>query len=186
MNVEKYQRNFQPCPKCGTPKNRGAKTCAACAGKGRGTLSRKQLVTKVCRYCKEIFRIPLWRANQNRGIFCSRECKDKYLSTLTGGNSIRWRGGTAGHRRGIGWKVAREWALVMANNRCEICGQVNSGLNVHHSKPYKKCKDAIEANSFKNLIVLCDSCHMKVEATGKIPARKGGDVKGEQYIKVQS
>jgi len=49
---------------------------------------------------------------------------------------------------------------------------------MRNKKAYRQCKDDIEANSPNNLIVLCDSCHMKIEATGKIPARKGGDIKG--------
>ena len=174
----KYQANFPACPVCGRPKEKRAKTCAFCAGKGRGSKDKRIYVDKICKYCGATFAIPLWREKQGRGTFCSRECKDKHLSTLTGGNSIRWRGGTAGHRRGIGWKVARQWAIVRANNRCEMCGQTNSGLDVHHKKAYGQCKDDVEANSPNNLIVLCDSCHMKIEATGKIPARKGGDIKG--------
>lgn len=169
----KYQRMFQPCPICGEPKAHDAKTCAACAGKGRGALPRKKLVTKICKQCKGNFRIPLWRANQGRGIFCSKECKDAYLTTRTGGNSIRWRGGSD-HRRGIGWKVARMWALVRANNKCEDCNAENIKLHVHHIKPYKQCRDDIEANSLNNLIVLCLSCHAKYDNLGKIYARKGG------------
>ena len=168
----KYQANFPPCPRCGRPMGGRNKTCAYCAGKGRGSADRRNYTKRTCKFCGATFEIPQWRVAQNRGIFCSRACKDKYLTTLTGGRSIRWQGGTAGHRRGIGWKVARQWALVRANSKCEQCG-ILGNLDVHHKKAYKNCKDDIEANSPNNLIVLCDSCHMTLEQTGKIV--KGGD-----------
>lgn len=170
--MEKYQRDFQPCPICGEPKNPRSKTCAGCAGKGRGSLSRKQLVARICKYCQATFRIPLWREKQGRGIFCSRECKDKHLTTLTGGNSIRWKGGTGGHRRGIGWWTARQWAIVRACGKCEKCGMETEKFTVHHIKPYKKCKNDLEANSPINLIALCRSCHAKTETLGRL-AKKG-------------
>ncbi len=170
----KYQANFPPCPICKRPKEKRAKTCAFCAGKGGGAKYRRKYVDKICKYCLCFFQIPLWREKQGRGTFCSRECKDGHLTTLTGGNSIRWRGGTAGHRRGIGWKVARQWALVRALDKCEKCGAENIPLDVHHKKAYRLCKDAVEANSPSNLIVLCDSCHMKEEQTGTIPNNKHG------------
>ena len=164
----KYQRNFQPCPKCGRAKGTRSKTCAYCARRGRASVSRRNFVECICEYCHAPFEIPLWRVKQKRGRFCSRECANHFLTTLTGQNSIRWRGGTAGHRRGIGWQVARQWAIVRANSQCEDCGAVNSALDVHHIKPYRQCKDAVEANSPRNLVVLCDSCHGKREALGKI------------------
>src|SRR3990172_9376091 len=117
--MEKYQKSFQPCPICGTPKNARSKTCAACAGRGKAGLRNKVLVTKVCKFCQATFRIPLWRSNQNRGVFCSRECANKYLTTLVGARSIRWQGGTAGSRRGVGWWTARQWATVRACGKCE-------------------------------------------------------------------
>lgn len=167
----KYQANFPPCPLCGKPKERRAKTCCFCAGKGRGAVPRRNYVVKICKSCKCQFSIPLWRERQGRGTFCSRECANQYLTTLTGGRSIRWRGGTAGHRRGIGWNIAKKWALVRANGKCERCGLEN-GLTAHHKKPYRECKDDIEANSPKNLIVLCRSCHAIVERLGKLAKKE--------------
>ena len=169
----KYQANFPPCPICGRPMSTKSKTCAFCASKGRGSLRVRSFVDKICKYCGATFAIPLWREKQGRGTFCSRECKDAYLTTLIGGRSIRWRGGTAGHRRGIGWQIAKKWALVRANNKCERCGSDDiRQLRVHHKKAYKKCKDDIEANSPNNLVVLCVSCHAKVEALGRLAEKE--------------
>ena len=83
------------------------------------------------------------------------------------------RGGTAGHRRGIGWNIAKKWALVRANSKCEQCGNSKgSELRVHHKKAYKECKNDIEANSPNNLVVLCVSCHAKVEALGRLAKKE--------------
>lgn len=171
--MEKYQRNFQPCPICGEPKSTRAKTCAACAGRGKASLATKKLVVRTCKYCKATFRIPLWRERQGRGVYCSRECKDAYLTTLTGSRSIRWRGGTAGSRRGVGWQVARQWAIVRACGRCEKCGKETNGhnLTVHHIKPYRQCKNDMEANSPNNLIALCRVCHSRLDTLGRIERR---------------
>lgn len=169
----KYQAQFPPCPKCGRTMLRRSKTCAYCAGKGQANIRIRKYVGKTCKYCGALFEIPEWRARQNRGTFCSRECKDRYLSTLTGGNSIRWRGGTAGSRRGVGWWVAREWAIVRACGKCENCGKETNGhdLAIHHIKPYKQCKNDIEANNPRNLIALCRSCHSKLDHLGRIKRR---------------
>jgi len=120
------------------------------------------------------FEIPEWRANQNRGMFCSRKCKDAFLKTLTGQNSLRWRGGTAGSRRGIGWWTAREWAIVRACGKCEHCGKTvdKCELTVHHKKPYKLCKNDLEANSPNNLIALCRSCHSRADKLGVVQRNK--------------
>jgi len=61
-------------------------------------------------------------------------------------------------------------ALVRANEHCERCGKpkVYGDLGVHHIKAYQLCKTDAEANSPKNLIVLCRSCHSKVHRLGEI------------------
>ena len=169
----KYQVNFPPCPNCGRPKERRARTCAYCATKGRGSSGRRKYVTKICKYCGATFSIPLWRERQGRGAFCSRLCKDKYQTTLVGIKSIRWNGGTY-DRRGIGWKVVREWALIRAQGKCEKCGKELQyhDYGVHHKKPYRLCKDDAEANMMSNVIVLCRSCHSKADKLGYLPKKE--------------
>jgi 5-methylcytosine-specific restriction endonuclease McrA len=97
------------------------------------------------------------------------------LATLTGEKSIRWNGGTY-DRRGIGWRVAREWALIRAQGKCENCGKALKyhDYGVHHIKPYRLCKSDAEANMMSNLIVLCRSCHSKIDRLGYLPKKGGG------------
>lgn len=54
---------------------------------------------------------------------------------------------------------------------CERCGKSGERLVVHHIKPYRECKDASEANSMANLIVLCESCHGKADYLGRTQRR---------------
>lgn len=151
------------------------KTCAYCARRGKASVQRRNFIIRTCNFCGGQFQIPAWRVKQGRGNFCSRECKDRFLTTLTGQNSIRWRGGTAGSRRGIGWWTAREWATVRACGKCEQCGKQANGheLTVHHIKPYRECRGDMEANSPKNLISLCRACHSKADNLGKVRTCKG-------------
>jgi len=176
---KRYQKNFPPCPKCGTPMNTRSKTCARCAGKGRGSLSRKRLVVRKCKFCRNNFSIPLWRQNQNRGYFCSRECVNKYQKTLIGVKSRKWRGGTNPRfgSRSTAWKVAKLWAMAREKRKCQKCHKIISGFNaiIHHIKPYSKCKDHIEAFGPQNIMLLCRSCHAKIENLGRNKRRKGGD-----------
>lgn len=169
----KYQANFPPCPICGRPKEKRAKTCAFCAGKGRGTAPRRNYVEKICKQCGLPFSIPLWRERQGRGAFCSRDCKDQFQTTLKGIKSPRWMGGVYS-RRGIGWRTAREWALIRAQGKCEKCGKELQyhDYGVHHKKAYRLFKTDAEANLMSNLIVLCRSCHAKAGKLGSL--RKEG------------
>ncbi len=147
------------CSVCGTGlalRNSTGK-CKPCFNKSRAIETLKD-----CEFCGIQFPVRQWRINQGRGRFCSRECTNQFLTTLTGEESLRWAGGKD-RRRGVGWKVSREWALVRANQLCEQCGAKRRPglLNVHHIKAYKDCVDDVEDNSPNNLIVLCRACHAK-------------------------
>jgi len=172
----KYQKDFQPCPKCGTPMSTYSKTCAACAGKGRGSLVRKKLVKIKCKNCKANFVIPVWRTKQNRGYFCSRECVNEYQKTLRGVKSPRWKGGTNKRygSRSTAWKVAKLWAMERENGKCQKCKKKVQGYDaiIHHIKPYSDCKNYIESFGPKNILLLCRSCHAKIEHLGRIRNKK--------------
>jgi len=166
----KYQADSPPCPSCGRPMSKYAKTCAFCAGKGSGNISKRNYIEKICEYCKSPFSIPKWRESQGRGRFCSRECKDAYQKLLVGDKSPKWKGGLQPRYWGKFWRVIRLWALERAGYKCQRCGIPNSGVRrliVHHKVPYAKASDVIEACAPENLEVLCEKCHSKVELLGK-------------------
>ena len=86
----------------------------------------------------------------------------------------------------MGWKIARQWALVRANEHCEHCGAAKKygDLGVHHVRAYRFCKTDAEANSPKNLIVLCRSCHARVHRLGEVGIRgqDGRFISGERKV----
>lgn len=176
-----YQKNFQPCPKCGRIKNARSKTCCFCAGKGRGNSARRQTVERKCKGCGATFEIPVWRAKQNRGYFCCLECKNSFQKTLIGVKSPKWRGGTRTRfgDRSTAWKVARLWAMARGKEQCEQCGKHLSGYDavIHHKKPYKECQNYIEAFGPNNIVLVCRSCHGKIECLGRNINHKGQFIK---------
>jgi 5-methylcytosine-specific restriction endonuclease McrA len=51
------------------------------------------------------------------------------------------------------------------NGRCADCYvSVGKSLSVHHIRPFRLFRTASEANARDNLIGLCQSCHMAIEA----------------------
>ena len=147
--------------------------------------SKAKRTDRICRQCQRPFSIPSWKIPQGKGTFCSRNCVNAYQRTLTGTKSVRWNGGKD-RRRGVGWRTARQWALVRANERCERCDAPKKygDLGVHHIKPYQFCKSDMEANAPNNLLVLCRSCHSKIHRLGEIiHAEHGRFVKGKREVK---
>ena len=119
-----------------------------------------------CIYCDHKFKVAKSVINRGNdaGKFCSQECVNNYRK---GDKNPNWRGGFNFDAK----KKTRELIKIrpiiryMYNNTCQKCGAkgTNVILDVHHIVPYRLTKD----NSFKNLTLLCHSCHMK-EAKNEI------------------
>jgi len=82
-----------------------------------------------------------------------------------GKEHYNWQGGitplTRRRTKGTFWKRIADEIRIRDNNTCRICllkGN-KTKLPVHHIIPFKISQD----NSPKNLITLCQSCHMKFE-----------------------
>ena len=58
--------------------------------------------------------------------------------------------------RGENWKEIRLDILKRDNFKCQLCGEKNKRLDVHHIIPYSETQD----NSLYNLITLCKRCHI--------------------------
>jgi len=76
-----------------------------------------------------------------------------------------WRGGHEKYR-GPGWLTVRAKMLERDEYKCQHCGMTQEdarerghALSVHHIVPWRETHD----NSPKNLITLCQGCHMKME-----------------------
>jgi len=177
MRGMKTQAMFQPCPICGRIMNPRAKTCGLCAGKGRKKEPAK-LVTEKCRNCGEEFQIPLWRHNQNRGVFCSRECKDNFQKTIRGAAHHKFVSGPTQERYiGTSWKQARQAVIERAGGKCEWCGEelLPRRYAIHHIIGSDKFETPEDSHNPDNLSAICKSCHAKFHRLGKMPECKGGD-----------
>lgn len=162
--------------------NARSKTCALCAGKGRKD-KPALAVTLICKYCDEQFQLPQWRVNQNRGSFCSKSCKDAFLTTIRGKDHMKYTGKNApSYYTGTNYKMARLAVLERAGGVCEWCERDLSTVKrwvVHHNIGLHKFDNPDDGNTPDNLSVICLSCHAKHHRLGKMPPKdKGGDVHG--------
>lgn len=120
-----------------------------------------------CEYCgKKIIR-RINDFNRNTHNFCSRECYSSWLSEYQIlENSPRWNGGKSFEPYGPEFnRTLKEKIRKRDGYICQICGTRQSDLNrklaIHHIDKNK------QNNFFRNLISLCDSCHIKLH-NGKV------------------
>lgn len=115
-----------------------------------------------CEHCGAPFNQKPWLARQN-GVarFCSTKCAGK--AKPKGENAPDWVGGPRTYR-GRGWLAARAAVVQDQGGDCAECGEhVGKSLPVHHIKPFRLFNSAESANARKNLVGLCQSCHMRHE-----------------------
>ncbi len=54
------------------------------------------------------------------------------------------------------WRSRRNRALLMAGNRCQLCGKSNLRLDAHHNSYQRRGEELLE-----DLVVLCCNCHQR-------------------------
>lgn len=143
---------------------------------GEDSPSYKRIETK-CGYCgKKLYVIPA-RYNHKGNNYCDTDCMANHFhksGRFAGENSPTWTGGKLDPRKdyGVNWSRQRKLTRKRDSYTCQRCGKTekqnkkecNEQLSVHHKKPFKKCKDYIEANKLENLISLCKECHTYVHS----------------------
>ncbi|MFC7044626.1 HNH endonuclease [Halobacteriaceae archaeon GCM10025711] len=79
-----------------------------------------------------------------------------------------WKGGAC-DRFGSNWYRIRE-RVEERDRVCQVCGDPPStrALDVHHIVPRSEFDVVEESNAMGNLVLLCRSCHKRVEH-GSIP-----------------
>lgn len=92
--------------------------------------------------------------------FCDRDCKFDYFS---GERNPNWNGGSGTRYYGKDWEEQRKKAIERDNYTCQICGDKESLLHVHHRNPFNDFDDHTEANELSNLKTLCAKCHGELE-----------------------
>lgn len=111
--------------------------------------------------------------------FCSKTCKHAWMREyMSGPDSPNWKGGSIRYY-GPNWHGQKLAARKRDGYCCQICGitqkKNRKSLDVHHIIPFRtfnyipgENENYLQANELSNLISLCRSCHIQVEA-GHIP-----------------
>lgn len=99
------------------------------------------------------------------GIYCSSKCRYKDAPRRNKGRkSSMWNFTTF---RGLGWSQQSYRVIRRDNFTCQDCGKKESEcdrhFHVHHIIPFLNFSSQRKANSMKNLICLCPTCHRKAE-----------------------
>lgn len=149
------------------------------------------LVEVECYTCGKKYQKEEARAKKNSRHFCSSQCltewRSEYLSDkfegrslptiegvtrpeevvekMRGPNNPNWKEGDPHPRPDL---YGEEWggkrkAVLERDGECQVCGEDEGLLDVHHIVSVHKFDGPQQANSMDNLILLCRSCHMKVE-----------------------
>lgn len=103
----------------------------------------------------------LWRIFERYEIPRRPSFGNKNFVYPNGKDHPGWRGGYEPYY-GANWQKQRKKALERDKYQCQECGSLTN-LNVHHKQPVLTFKIREEANFLDNLVVLCRSCHSKIE-----------------------
>lgn len=141
------------------------------ANLGENNNNWKPPAEKECEQCGTQFQFERKYRGERR--FCSLDCANRWKSqSMRGEDHHNWTGQDHYTYYGANWKDQRE-KVVSRDVICRICEHDGSEhrLEVHHITPIKSFDDPEDANTLDNLILLCRSCHGKVEA-GEIDCPK--------------
>lgn len=155
------------CPICGKEAVSSHRTriycsweCAQKGKVGRKNPGRSNRLQKPCEWCGKNVDRPAADFHTEK-VFCGYDCMAKWQSKNTRQeNHPRWAGGRR-NARGCGWKAAKTEARRLSKGLCKVC-KVKANT-VHHKIPVRCFKSPSDAHRQSNLIVLCSSCHPKME-----------------------
>lgn len=156
-DYERVDRLKKICEKCGdgftTPPWEDAIHCSNDCAKGTKIID--------CEYCGDEYEV--FRSAESS--FCSKGCQHEWQKeNWTGENGPNWKGGWEKYY-GAGWQEFRREIREYYNHTCQECGEEcqHKHHDVHHIKPIREF-DAVENAHFKqNVVLLCESCHKRIE-----------------------
>lgn len=136
----------------------------------------EQNILKIeCDNCHSVFEQYPSKIQRNKYNFCSKSCHYNFISKeglRKNEKNPHWSGGETQQYYGPNWEDKRERCLERDNYECLRCGisesvnkaRYGKSLSIHHIIPIKEFNgDYKSANKIKNLVSLCNSCHMIVE-----------------------
>lgn len=173
------------CPQCGSefhrpignrkgPVNYCSRECMAAAYIGRfvGDAHPRFAgrITEPCANCGAPVSRPPWSASKEGEMtFCDYSCFGAWkANNWCGDGNPAWLGGHANYY-GANWLRQARDARRRDGHVCQLCGigeeKLRRALDVHHIKPFRffGIGEYRKANSLKNLVSLCGTCHTTVE-----------------------
>lgn len=149
------------CETCGElVTGRGAYCCRKCMP------SRHKLIKISCPKCGKIRERRGYLSQARSKVLCLECTSDQF----NGEGNPNWKGGhkhwSPGRfgkdKDGLSWKVQRQLAWERDDYTCQHCHEKkNRNPDVHHITPFR----VSQSHALDNLICLCQSCHLKLEAT---------------------
>ncbi len=137
-----------------------------------GDAGSEETVKVTCAVCSKILKVPKWYAE--RGVklyFCSPKCSEEWRRKAYPSDEELIKLDGRPEFKGANWPLQSQKARERDSFTCQECGVTESNLgrqlDVHHIISFRFFKSSLEANQLNNLITLCHSCHMKLEAKNK-------------------
>jgi len=130
--------------------------------------ARRDRIEFTCEECGDDYEVRPSRVRRDdpENRFCSVSCRASYY---TGEKHHRWKGGEYVSEYGHLWPEYRD-KVMSRDEVCQRCGTevVGGSTNeddatVHHITPVDSFDTYEEAHHMENLVLLCRSCHGKVE-----------------------
>lgn len=126
-----------------------------------------------CKQCEiEMYKTEVYLKN-TKNPCCSPECSRIYKSiNQIGENNPNWKGTSKPSNYGYNWQNNKK-IIKKRDKTCKLCGSEgfsDRDLHVHHCIPFRLFdkKNSDKANTPKNLILLCDKCHPKIESINRL------------------
>jgi hypothetical protein len=135
--------------------------------RGDGNPMYKAKVVVICAACGKGFEKHESRTRRNQNHLCSRLCyaawrEREYVGEKNPGYVNGTTTRTQQRTRKKAWKLIADAVRLGRGNVCEVCGAVGGKRKfpVHHKIPWEVSRD----DGHDNLLVVCSSCHGKLDA----------------------
>jgi len=139
---------------------------------------KENSITKPCAWCGEVTDAPEYvvEKRDHGRIYCGRQCSSQWKSeNWVGEDNPLYKGGSGYY--GKNWHRKRREVIIRDQCRCQDCGatptQLSREPSVHHITPIRDFDQPEDANTLRNLVTLCETCHSKWEGLYLRPDTRG-------------
>lgn len=119
-----------------------------------------------CSFCEDKIKVRENKLKRHDKHFCDINCRKEYFKKK---NHPMWKGGyrkLKGAKYGPKWQEWRD-KIISRDSVCQMCDSEPEIKTVHHIKPVREFlnegKEISDSHYEENLVLLCRSCHGKVD-----------------------